>query len=133
MALSEQMYEDLKGQFPAIQDAMKQGLSWGTEIAHDLITYIIIVCSIETVVSLCVIIGIAYWGRLVYKNTRTEKDEDGWNRTKWSSDVWIAFGIVSVCIGIPAIIMFGVSMEMLLKAIFIPELAIIQYSAMTLY
>lgn len=133
MALSEQMYEDLKGQFPAIQDAMKQGLSWGTEIAHDLITYIIIVCSIEAVVSLCVIIGIAYWGRLVYKNTRTEKDEDGWSRTRWSSDVWIAFGIVSVCIGIPAIIMFAVSMEMLLKAIFIPELAIIQYLAMTLY
>lgn len=112
--LSEQMYNDLKDQLPAIQEAFSQGLQYGGELFHRFQMYHIVINAIYTTLLLAfVITGTIFSVKMIKKGIEKKIDD------------WFVGGIVLVSVTLILLMPLTLVVSVLIKAIFIPELLLI--------
>lgn len=123
MELPLQIYQDLKDALPALEEALKTGVSYGDDLAHRFIMYDIAVNLLPIVLS-SIFLSISVCATL-YANKRAIFDEYG-HPENLKSVLFIAFCLTSLISGIVLIISAWIAPSVILKDIYIPEVRIIE-------
>ena len=124
--LPETIYTDLKSQIPALTEALKEGASWGTDLAHRFIVYDIWVNAISGALALLVIlglVGLSVW--LLKKRKGWEAEAEPWNKDGVTMGIMLAVPTLLIII-IFLTLETSDAISNIIKDIFIPELRIIE-------
>jgi len=118
MNLTENMYADIKAQLPALQEALKQGIKWGNDIAIRYIHYDLVI----HIMYLSIGGGILFY--IIYFLIKTIRKE--FHKDSPDEDIYYPLVMMLVIVGIVEIIFTSINLEIVLKDIFIPEIRIIE-------
>ena len=115
MKVTEEMYADLKSQLPELQEALREGLAWGTDLATRYIQYDIAV----HIGWLLVWLGFSSFA--LYWNIRFFK----WGKKNDAEAVTTSlftFGLIAFIF----LAFFATNTGIILKGIFVPEVRIVE-------
>jgi hypothetical protein len=123
MSLPEEMYADLKDQLPALQEALSEGLAWGTDLAYRYVQYDMLIHIIILAIWLLVLITTLVSVPIVLKRLKA------WNATIDTYDK----GAPYLCLIPYFFVVLGLVLThptrivgVIIKDIFIPEVRIVE-------
>lgn len=120
MTLTEQMYSDLQSQLPALQEALKTGAEWGSDLAGRYIVYDI-AYNIFEIFAFCLIMYILY---RAWKHFGKRYKDDDCDELAYVGLMFVS--AISILIGVLSFMVIFCNIEEIFKDIFIPEIRIIE-------
>lgn len=121
MELPEQIYQDLKNALPALEEALKTGVSYGGDLAHRFIMYDIAI-NIFHIILLAILFNISlYFSILTIKKILSEESP--------SDGLWGATIVATLCsffLGASFLATFSIGIQAIMKDIYIPEIRIME-------
>ena len=121
MELPEQIYQDLKDALPALEEALKTGVSYGGDLAHRFIMYDIAI-NIFYILLLAILFGISvYFLTLLRKKVSSEE-----NPSEALMGVTILVALCTPLLGAIFLATFSIGIQAIMKDIYIPEIRIME-------
>ncbi len=113
MDLPEQIYQDLQNSLPQLQEAIKTGTVYATELGHKIIQWDIAKNITMIIILLFVGIIVGFLIKRVWKAVKTDTDMKGFLLFLGGGELII-------------IIIFFCSLFAIIEAVFVPELRIVE-------
>ena len=124
MTLPETIYSDLKAQIPALTEALKEGASWGTDLAHRFIVYDIWVNAVSGALALLAILGLICLSVWLFKKHKGWEEEWG----DGNGDLIVVLSMIAIVIVTAALCFEEIPTRAsnIIKDLYIPEVRIIE-------